>query len=1724
MSALEQATLIGQRAELRRNIAKRIVYAPYAPDADHIGNGFSASAETRLVVLNFCAGIDFPVGARHWFDLTIAAQDVLSKVLNSVAWLSGSKRFDKRTGAGGGAGGGSNRGAHTFGEQQPDKEDVPVRFDVAYKVETIPEEAVRPDAAPRCAGFRLWIIIKPLAPNAAAQALLSMNNDSGEDMDGNGGGGGGGASAASVAAKRRAQAYQEQRAKWLASPVAMGSGLSCSEARSLSGHVGSLRKRSKISVPEPGTLRPYRFAKYGTSDLFHVAAVQPFFQTYDKADMPDDDFDEFLQTNVIGRPAGPATHPSSPHNLDRIFTKERAMVYKTCGGEYAWKVSHCRLDSYIPGASGRVDENAVDMGGRLPLRAYLQDITTQASPLYIDTASLTFPTPSLVYAIDRVATLSEVFIPFTMLPWAIGAELPREAFEPAADGADPPSLLPDSRNLERLEAQLDAVVRLQAIEDLHNSPAVGGVVPFNADAAGGAASEDGIPEREAMRTRAVPGKQIIQGVNIEVPTLAQAQRRLEASQTPRRLQLPATPSRTDPDMLLIDQLISGIDDMGQSSQIDGAAAAPLTEIPRAKKRIFDEQMTFVKAHYHRTHNEFAQRLYDEFNVEGHALIGWVSSHSSISSEDLVLAAPTSVPGYTESRILEQLNQHAEASSTRELPITTEMKSRVMEKIDVIPSYFVERNDFLAERSKNQIKYGLIHERHAAELAAARTRTESVREVTPLPMLARQDQEKRGLLDSCWVALFALIQKTDNAPPACLQARDRAQHLMSQSLRDCDVNSIVDGTSFAQLMQFLADSFVSVDPVSAQNMPYLMRIFICGFHAHRYQPNRADPALNYLIAGGTGTGKSYLLRRVASYALDGIVQQTTVATTASYNVAQDFDHTMILYEEMESDLLKKPKHNENGNTDKINYAKARMTSFCTWTQYFYSNPDTGKREAHKAVSSQHVVMLAATNQSLDDMDEPMRRRMIVDFVFEISAHTDGGKAQDNERWSVFLQNAIGKQTQHKHLELHWAYMVVELAIRASVIDDVLDDAGRMQLRNILGEAARTQQILTTHTTRSHWVLEAARTLAILDACYNALYAVDKILVYESAESNIKRGSPQMFARVVTPKLHISKAHIMYALMMFDFFYASRDDQRLLGTLAESVCHMSDPSQWTFRRLPTGPNGAAEIDPNYLIVKATTDEKILMRISDSHKHIAQPRPEDIKALLMPYQKIQSESRGMEAVLDNSGKVAHVRRSQTAPIIARQALFFEYDQTNVSATRSVRQLCVSFEFIEGRYDLDFETAASVDIRTALTPQDAVYKANFFADDAHGGSEASRRQGMNIARALARCGDKRGPMVGPIRRTLSSPVFNKHPYEHSLYMPPDRECALFPAFYSPDDVRVLYDDRQPPLRIPQQGVQMILELQRDRERQNMRYDNYSKPLPTAQGSIFGLTDVFDPDGKTPANGTAGDGGAPDMSRGFVTDTYDIDFDIAVEQMRKYAEAGIPLLETFYIEQCRIECGGVETPGKWERVLRRVPELRKLVEAHQPGAANLHLVPLPFNFEPIAYRIRKYARKKFLERFGRPDKATVDYSALNIFARVQDSVIRRLAIIQKTPGVFESYTTKIGHATLFDTPLDGPESGDDDEDERDEEDEGDGAATSRRIIRRPSAPSTPNPTVLSRKRAYEWQTEHRQRQVVARRDAGDTANAALLRLPSPPRQDDTDAMDIDAPQAEGRDIDIDYF
>lgn len=1585
---MEKNALLADRQKLRQSIGARVAYSKStAATAAGVGagGGFANPMTTRTVVLNFVAGVDAPFGAKTFADFYPPALKTLSLVLNAVAWIGQTKSELQQQSRQGGV----QRTREGFSPLH-----ILAPRHVTMTLEVVPDAAQR-----RVAGYRIWL---DLEEHANSQANLTVQErvlmeTAADDVHG---AGDAPPPRRTPMQAARAEELRKHFARQNASPLATGIAASIAEAAALERRVAAARKTSTRTIPDPATLLAYRWADVVSYSALLLDAVRVFFKCEGKREMPADPEPEFLDYDDFTGCAH-YVNARSVVNPDRLFSKERAMAYKTVratdddSGDAAagldWSVEHCMLHSYYENAHARLltdDEEADEpdaFRGRPSLRALFDD---NKRPRYPDGGVRQYPTPRLVYPVNTCVRLAEVLVPYVALPFAMGTDLPEVALQPYGD--EPLFREPPLPEVVRL---LESVERLRIME-AERRP--GSSKPVRAARTGRRAAA------------AAPGDEIELIEPLEIHNMADVIRHLHTPAHPSQRHsdepsvVPMTPAH------MISDTLEERRRHADAPPPNGNAGANL---PARLKSVYEHQKNRVQVWFQQRHDDAQRQLYRELTGDARgqsaasATREWVSTHDEVGPGDLVDRLNrlsefenilTLVNGLNEE--LNTINASSVASA-----VTTDQVDRILEQTDVIPREFRERNDFNEVRAKNQMQRLLLEQRHLSEqeafLNGRALEAVLVADENGWRALVRQQRgETHDLYQRLMRSHVDMVLKSQNAPVSFLKARDFAvQNLMGTSKDGAHIIwSTIDGREAANYWQFCVDSYVAVEPISAQNFPYMARAHVASFNAHRFKPDRSQPATNYLVAGAPGEGKSHVLLRAAKYAVEGLAQNTTASTTAAYNVDQDFDHEIVIYEEMDSNLLFTNKNtNDTGATDKINYAKARLTSFFTVTQYFHKNEETGTRESRRAYSSQNVVFLGATNQNLDNMDGPMKRRWIVDYVFSRVAQTDGGKVSDNESFSLFTQTSQFKQVQHTHRAIHWAVMIVETAVRAGVLSDVLEDGARLQLRCILSDAAHQQHIATSNVTRQNWIVELARTLALVDACYTALYSPTCHFIYSNC-ADVARWSPAMFLDVVAPRLVIMKDHVMLALEMFDFLYASRDEQQLLATIVEGICHVSEPGRWRFRAVANGEHGTG-IDANYLSIRGATNRKIAEAISEAHKSIAQPRPEDIVAMLGPYEKMMVESPGFEALLDEHNTVTGLRRKTSGESVARPAIFFENDPTSLNASTPKRQLNISVQFAEQRFGFNIEHDTPGDIVRKILSQREPYDARYFADDSHAGTSQQRSAGLVIARSIVRCGDDRAPFIPSIRRVLSHPVLEKSPYEHASLLPVPPQAFDYATFYMPDDVHIKYSDSLPNLRIPQHGTTQVLRLARDPARPFLRYENYARPLPTARHSVF-----------------ANDEARMDLSRGFVVDDFDPDFHMAVKQMQRLGHPGFPELEALFLADCRASCGN--DAAAFQRLLHEVPEIGRLERArHDPET---DVTPLPFVFAPIAYRINRYVQKQYSKT-----QQTSDYAALNVIARIEDSVMRKLSLQMKTTTVFASYGTKLGTSMYFKHPR-----GDDDD------------------------------------------------------------------------------------------------
>ncbi len=635
----------------------------------------------------------------------------------------------------------------------------------------------------------------------------------------------------------------------------------------------------------------------------------------------------------------------------------------------------------------------------------------------------------------------------------------------------------------------------------------------------------------------------------------------------------------------------------------------------------------------------------------------------------------------------------------------------------------------------------------------------------------------------------------------------------------------------------------------------------------------------------------------------------------------------------------------------------MTSFFTRTKYFHTDETTGKRTAAECFSSQHIVTMGATNQKLDEMDKNMKRRLLIDYVSEVGSESDGSQAHELIRFMTSTNGRIEK-IRMDHRELYCAYVYVESAIKMGVIHDLLDTNAIILFNCILKDAHTERGVNINSKGHRTWVLEAARILSIQNACYRGLFSPEAFALYAS-DNNIQRWTPQAFHKYIAPQLFISKEALIHALTMFDFLYASRDDDRLLGTIALRLCHLADKSQWRFRH-NGGPDATEAFDYNYLSFTAASVNKIGATIAENHKHIGKYRAEDIRPQIGVYEKLRRPSLGFTARFDQTTLegLDRIQPNAYAKEVERPAIIYEYDTTS-SNKKPPMQFSISIEFLESRFKIDIINDTPAQIIEKIERPELLLEASLFDR----GNEGEAYENLQD---LLKCVDARAPLISSIRKVFSMPTLEGSRYEHDQLLPLPRQLRQYWTFYLPDDVCIRFDNGRT-TRVAVDGTPLLLEAERDPLGKLPMIENYAKPLPTARLSMYQCK---------PNDSDDIMASMAEMSRGYVVDKYDVDFYSALEQMRRLGHPGLPELHSLFIEACVDGRDLVEYPS----AAHYKAALFKAIPILDPAAE----VPLPFAFPPIAYRIEQYLARK-VHKWPLLDH----YPACNVYERLQDTALR---------------------------------------------------------------------------------------------------------------------------------------
>lgn len=1572
------------RGWLRRSLVPEVVYEAMPRSGTHEYQ----DADTHVTTLTFMAGYHFPKHARAWGDLNKPARDVLAVTLNGYKHLAPSgKRLSPKAAAAGGP----LRLAS-----------VPLQWHTDVAVEIVPSA---PDERKRvyCAGYKVHFIgheqgggdevpeePEPDAPvgaprrapartreNAKTKALKALRQDARD------------APLAVGLAKSFAEAAElratvrKQREDYVKNNLRRGSDVAVLEARD--------RIREGPSVPE------YGFSAYTNMDEFLFHAVQPYFNKISprcRAHPTHDPGNQFLRfyegCDELARANDEISgatrhkllveddyyvHTESPVHPDHMFTLARSLAYFVRDGEYRADQRCTQLERYIPRATGQPvpvarrndpptdshededsdddddddDEEEEEESAPDPLDVDLRRYLSPAgTPLYHDVARGTYPYPGLVFKVNPIATYAEVFTTIIPLVYPIGTEIPQSALQHREQGDT--NFLPEQSPLEvtrclmaaeRLrvieEAELEAAEAAEADTDEEDNGEVNFTMnrrklPAKMKAMVMVRGRDG-----AMHKHAVTGVQVEDMPDPTQNAGAALDRQLEAERQERRRQMPP-----EKELQLLEEA--------------GANGVPKQYVPVLQHH---------KAVVRRAVNELAARfrgmLYDElFKVRWQQRSDAFTSHAHMPASEFY--PPVEV---TENNLNEGLQglRKMLAREHHKTGFTPADERIVLDSVSLHPTWLLEREEPLELRREIQLTRATTAHKHAKEREALLNDPQFANDAVGLRVALLELAEKQAKkVDEELAKMhrrgWEVYMETERLAPALKAVRN---YTKSEVLPNGDKPHVkrpvtVSMRGYVAFRQHYLDTYRTATLATKANCPFMERVHTCAYHAFRWMVNRKDPALNYVMTGESGAGKSHaLLEGTVSMFPEGMVSDMASETTNSYNVDQNFDGYIVLYQELPNDLLF--SNGPEGPTDKTNFAKARMTSFHTKTRYFTQNEQTGKREASISNSSQHIVTMGATNQDLAKMDKNMRRRLMVDIFVEAPTESEGANPAEMTRPDPESAEAykVSDHATSEQRELAAGYAYVECLMKMGIIDDVISDNANNFLNHILQKAAPIIGSAAKNKGYRVWVLEAARILTIQHAVYNTLFGLAAHARY--AAGKLKRWTPAAFQYICQPQLGIFKDAVIHAITMLDFLYSSETENRLLATIALELMHVAEPQRWRFRV-----KSDRSIDYNYLTFAAPSMAKIYGTIVTRHASTAVIRSEDIPVMLRKHLTKKNASRGFEGVevdaATNQQRLIRALPGSGAPIEERN-VFITEDDPESTAKSPPKVFCMSIEFMEKLFGIDVTRDTPDTIREVIGRKEPHIDAAKLRTEDPTATLAELRE-------LLVCTKARAPLVSAIQEALRMPTLERSPYEHDELLPLRKELLSYWTSYLPPDMYVDFDGKEPK-RVPVDGVAMFIEGQRAADGEYIMQVNYTKPLPTALSTLYGIHEGED----NPRMSNL-----PEMSRGFICDLYDVDYFTSIAAMTRMGHQGDLLMHELYLKACVHFRDHAKYPDgeRYRRqLLKAIPEL-------DPAGG----VPLPFAFPPIAYLIDRYLL--LVENSWR--EPVRNYPASNVFDRLQHAVL----------------------------------------------------------------------------------------------------------------------------------------
>ena len=670
---------------------------------------------------------------------------------------------------------------------------------------------------------------------------------------------------------------------------------------------------------------------------------------------------------------------------------------------------------------------------------------------------------------------------------------------------------------------------------------------------------------------------------------------------------------------------------------------------------------------------------------------------------------------------------------------------------------------------------------------------------------------------------AILQTSDNLPDAVKGPLRRFMnaHCFGEAYSRANLRARIKQAMrqrpMTMMMQQLGDVICGLQHASAQSYSAGILCFLCMLDTWTYEPDRSKPALNVLLAGDTGVGKSFVMNQiVTALSVPGIIRNLANITTQAMNTDTSHDHVVFIFEEIKSSwLFALGNDKDKGATPEINFLKQRMTSFFTESLYYFVDETTGKRLSLTCKASHHNVTMGGSNQYLSDMDRNVVRRFIVYFMPRPVSGGDGDSFNHNV-FTAFCSSELGRAALHRHHEIYAAFAYISLAIKAGVLPRPLMAAAEYHLDSVLADMKQTRYVRVDDETNRHKVLQLGRNIQIYFACWQAVAGPLREVFFPADGSAPPMWAFEGMATAIGDFLVPTKEALLASTTMLEMLYTPVYMEQLLCVMTTECLHLdAPPGTWDFRKSKDN-NGAVTVDCNYVVLRGKTQTDICDYITRHNKEY-EVRKEDVHKFLTDLAKEYVDCDQYEpTALDGMGMPLDIQRSATARREKLQAVFFEDDPTKAANSRHQR-LCVLVRFLEERLGITAGNAASVgrlrQVRVAMEP-DAARQTPFL-----------RAHGTLVP-------EKRSPLATSLARVLSHPAFERDPKLDAYLTAPS---LPFYTAYAPEPITIYKtssagEGERRTRRIPLHGMHALLHVTRDAARPVLTRENHTKPLTSAK------------------------------------------------------------------------------------------------------------------------------------------------------------------------------------------------------------------------------------------------------------------------------------------------------